>query len=58
MLSIILALTGCTLRDEPNLAEGPSCVDNAVVVELDEVTELGFTPQQLLDLAMPRSSSP
>jgi hypothetical protein len=52
MLSIILALTGCTLRDEPNLAEGPSCVDNAVVVELDEVTELGFTPQQLLDLAM------
>lgn len=51
MLSVLLALTGCILGDK-NEASSPYCVDEAVVIGLDEVSELGFAPQAVVDLAL------
>lgn len=46
----LVALLGCPNNGREDL-DGPHCEDTPTAVALDEVTDLGFTAQALLDLA-------
>jgi hypothetical protein len=48
--AVVIALCGCP-EEDPNLDEGASayCEETATVVALDELTDLGFTAQEVID---------
>lgn len=52
MLLTILALTGCFEGRDGDLAQAPYCEENAVPIGIDEVSELGFSADEVLSLAL------